>query len=339
MIKLKKILNEIKIDGIEFLKYHGKSDKNIDTHYIPPRDITTEKIKEILENQFIKIPGYRGISYKHAFKNALQTLQYHLFINPGEDFKQKSVDTNNLYYILFENLPSWKSLYENKHRSNSIKFTNNLSEVVSEYMKFDSVLYRIYPKKDAKIFCSEYYVGFLSMPYVRKIVYNIDGPNGPNFSSAMSIISWFLSYIINYHTNLSINSEDSQILYDKISKISVDNKENVENINFENVEKYKTQYIGSFNRLKEYFLNNFDKYNKTHPYLDFLDDLFDPEKNGIKLVKADSTDFHNMLTDKKNIYEFWTTDICYVEPDRYSHREDYSKLSYIMKKDKNDDEK
>ena len=164
MIKLKSILNEIedptkivKIDGIPFKHVKGNSSKGIYSYYVPT-DMNI--FPAYIKNKFIDVGGYRAIESKYAFTTNTNEYVNDLIIQPMNDFNQSSVDANPFYYTLLDNLDNWKKIngIRNDHyRSSSVKFSNDMKIVQSDYMPASTTiayrLYKIYQSKDSTVLC------------------------------------------------------------------------------------------------------------------------------------------------------------------------------------------
>jgi hypothetical protein len=309
MIKLKSILNEIensnnivKIDDIKYTKVHGKSLKGIDSYYSP---INKNEFTDYVKSNFIDINGYRAIDDRFEFKNANNSPANNLIVYPKHDFAQTSVDSHSFYYALLDNLDNWKTINEFEHgqlRSKSIKFSNNQFKVEDDYLRSsNSIMYRIYPKKDASILCAMYENSFMKFPHLFKIV------GKPSFDSALKEVVDFINAVltvVHEYTNDHIKLDD---------RLSIQQSEHV------------LDFIRTLKSLTESQVDNIIRISKSIDIIDhlvdhcnnnvykLLEDLFDPEKNGVRLLKADSQAFREILEYDDDVYELWTSDMCYCE--------------------------
>lgn len=309
MIKLKSILNEIensnnivKIDGIEYTKIRGNSSKGIDSYYSPTNK---NEFTDYVKSNFIDINGYRAITDRFAFKNVNNSPANNLIVYPRHDFKQISVDSHSFYYVLLDNLDNWKKINEFEHgqlRSKSIKFSNNQFKAEDDYLEpRNSIMYRIYPKKDASILCAMYKDSFMNFPHLFKIV------GKAIFDSAVKEVVDFINAVltvVHEYTNDHIKLDDrssiqqSEHVLNFIKPLEPLTESQVENI----IRISKSSDISG--HLVDHCNNNVYK---------LLEDLFDPEKNGVRLLKADSQAFREILEYDDDVYELWTSDMCYCE--------------------------
>lgn len=315
MIKLKSILNEIedstkivKIDGIPFKHIRGKSTRGIDSYYVPTdMNIFSEYIK----NKFIDVCGYRSIEAKYGFKTNNNEYVNDLIIQPMEDFNQSSVDTNSFYYSLMDNLDNWKTIngIRNDHyRSASVKFSNDENIVRTEYMPasttFAYKLYEVYPSKDSTVLCSMYKDSFLYLPHLFKIVDERDFVDVIN-----KIVNFISSIILSMGDYSSIEINDLQSSNNALEYL-YKNEFTPQHLR---IFKNSTSLIRKYDDLTKYMINKCN----SNP-ITLLEDLFDPEKNGIKLLKATSSELREILTNTNTSnefdgYELWTSDMCYCK--------------------------
>ena len=315
MIKLKSILNEIedptkivKIDGIPFKHVKGNSSKGIDSYYVPT-DMNI--FPAYIKNKFIDVGGYRAIESKYAFTTNTNEYVNDLIIQPMNDFNQSSVDANPFYYTLLDNLDNWKKIngIRNDHyRSSSVKFSNDMKIVQSDYMPASTTiayrLYKIYPSKDSTVLCSMYKDSFLYLPHLFDIV------NDWEFVTAIQNVVDFISSVVLSMGDYSSISIDDAASSDKILNYLFHNKLTPENVKSL---KYSTSNIPHYKKLIEYLISEFN--GDTYK---FLEDLFDPDKNGVKLLKATSPELREILTNTNTSnefdgYELWTSDMCYCK--------------------------
>lgn len=302
-----------------------------------------DKIKPTLDKHFSKtypngFHGYRGAGYTES----------NLFLNP-QKLARTSKDSNNLYYVLLDTLPSYKDY---PSRSKSIIFTNKQQEA----RKYNPITFQVYPSNYAKLAVAEAKDEFISLPYA----FSVFGTY--TFSSMISdlVISLASLYLIRPHldelkriyesgnmTHLREWIEDMQAVLSKSTIRSNDFYRNppdvlnfLQAINNTDYKKYIKCMSFLYGKDIAYYHNITLPYNfgpsrfmanllslleYEGPIMDILDDAFDPKKNNIRLMNV--SEATSIMQDTKT-YEIWTDSLCflkmdesYEEPDTYNDPE------------------
>jgi len=303
-----------------------------------------DKIKPTLDKHFSKtypngFHGYRGAGYTES----------NLFLNP-QKLARTSKDSNNLYYVLLDTLPSYKGY---PSRSKSLIFTNKQQEA----RKYNPIIFQVYPSNYAKLAVAEAKDEFISLPYA----FSVFGTY--TFSSMISdlVISLASLYLIIPHLDelKSIyESGDMKKLKEWILEFSYGTlsgsrfrsndffRNPPEVLNFLqtiNNTDYK-KYIKCLSFLygkdisyhhgivlpynfgpARFMANLLSLLEYEGPIMDILDDAFDPKKNNIRLMNV--SEATSIMKDTKT-YEIWTDSLCFLkmdesdeEPDTYDDPE------------------
>lgn len=303
-----------------------------------------DKIKPTLDKHFSKtypngFHGYRGAGYTES----------NLFLNP-QKLARTSKDSNNLYYVLLDTLPSYKGY---PSRSKSLIFTNKQQEA----RKYNPIIFQVYPSNYAKLAVAEAKDEFISLPYAFSVLGTY------SFSAMISdlVISLASLYLIIPHLDelKSIyESGDMKKLKEWILEFSYGTlsgsrfrsndffRNPPEVLNFLqtiNNTDYK-KYIKCLSFLygkdisyhhgivlpynfgpARFMANLLSLLEYEGPIMDILDDAFDPKKNNIRLMNV--SEATSIMKDTKT-YEIWTDSLCFLkmdesdeEPDTYDDPE------------------
>jgi hypothetical protein len=302
-----------------------------------------DKIKPTLDKHFSKtypngFHGYRGAGYTES----------NLFLNP-QKLARTSKDSNNLYYVLMDTLPSYKDY---PSRSKSLIFTNKEEEA----RKYNPIIFQVYPSNYAKLAVADAKDEFISLPYA----FSVFGTY--TFSSMISdlVISLASLYLLRPHldelkriyesgnmTHLREWIEDMQAV---LSKSQVRSNEFfrdktqaldfLQTINNTDYTKYIKCLSFLYGKDISYYHNIVLPYNfgsprfmsnlislleYEGPIMDILDDAFNPKKNNIRLMNV--SEATSLMKDTKT-YEIWTDSLCFLkmdesdeEPDTYNDPE------------------
>ena len=288
-----------------------------------------DKIKPTLDKHFSKtypngFHGYRGAGYTES----------NLFLNP-QKLARTSKDSNNLYYVLMDTLPSYKGY---PSRSKSLIFTNKQQEA----RKYNPRIFQVYPSNYAKLAVAEAKDEFISLPYTFSVLGTY------TFSSMISdlVISLASLYLLRPHLDelkRIYESGDMKELKEWIVEFSEGSlsgspirsneffRDKTQALNFLqaiNNTDYK-KYIKCLSFLYgkdiEYYHNITLPYNfgpsrfmanllslleYEGPIMDILDDAFDPKKNNIRLMNV--SEATSIMKDTKT-YEIWTDSLCFLD--------------------------
>ena len=225
---------------------------------------------------------YRGISGNRSKKYGDKT-----FINP-QKLKRTSQGSSNIYYILFDELGSWKGY---PSRSKSLIFTNH----ISESFEYGEHIYEIFPNNKANIAWAPM-MAFILLPYAEKMI---------GIHTAADISNKVITFL-----KALLNTSSSDIistLSSSSSGIPLLNKLRNINLSEETLSKI---YIENF--VPAYVPDTFIKQYKNSSAYEMIDDLFDPEKNHIK--HGNISQFLTYFNNNSSVtYEIWTDGLCYLE--------------------------
>jgi len=246
--------------------------------------VDLRKGQSLLKISFNKY-AYKSYKFYRSTRSMEHYSDNFLLVVPGK-IERASKDTSNFYYVMFDNLPSWKGY---PSRSKSIIFTNKQS-VASDYT---GTLCQVYPINNAKIAFGVYGDGFLNLPYAFK---RLDVVSIPDF---MQQLNGFFKAV----NSVSIRKGAKQ---DLPSTVSLENSEYKSFLN--SLDNLVTTEVIEDVGLNDYY-SNFCKDIQTHKkgnWEGYFDDLFNPQKNGIHVLTEDN--FNSSL-----VYEFWTDSPCLLK--------------------------
>ena len=302
-----------------------------------------DKIKPTLDKHFSKtypngFHGYRGAGYTES----------NLFLNP-QKLARTSKDSNNLYYVLLDTLPSYKGY---PSRSKSLIFTNKQQEA-RKYSpnRYSPIIFQVYPSNYAKLAVAEAKDEFISLPYA----YSVLGTY--SFSAMISdlVISLASLYLIIPHLDelKSIyESGDMKKLKEWILEFSYGTLSGsrfrsndffrnppevlnfLQTINNTDYKKYIKCLSFLYGKDISYYHGIVLPYNfgpakfmanllslleYEGPIMDILDDAFDPKKNNIRLMNV--SEATSLMKDTKT-YEIWTDSLCFLKMDESDQETD-----------------
>jgi len=287
-----------------------------------------DKIKPTLDKHFSKtypngFHGYRGAGYTES----------NLFLNP-QKLARTSKDSNNLYYVLMDTLPSYKDY---PSRSKSIIFTNKEPEA----RKYHPRIFQVFPSNYAKLAVANAKDEFISLPYA----FSVFGTY--TFSSMISdlVISLASLYLLRPHLdelkriyesgNMAHLREWIEDVQAVLSKSPIRSNEFfrdktqaldfLQTINNTDYTKYIKCLSFLYGKDISYYHNIVLPYNfgsprfmsnlislleYEGPIMDILDDAFNPKKNNIRLMNV--SEATSIMKDTQT-YEIWTDSLCFLD--------------------------
>jgi hypothetical protein len=249
------------------------------------------QVKTLLNSYFSNAYKLKLINHVGIFRS-VRSYRGDYFIVDRSKKERISRDTNNFYTVLMDILPSWKSYPK---RSNSVialvKLKDDVNQAKMDLSYYGDNLYYVFPKNGAKIAVAN---------------------NTDIFSSFKLIDTRFETTLWNWNEGFSgfvVNFLKKEQL------ISVDNGFTSSNINdfLNKLQKHVTKekfveyltYVGSWP-----FISNTRKdieQNFNGDWVEYFDELLNPEKNGFKLVSIDDLQSVQSLTYG---FEIWTDAPC-----------------------------
>jgi hypothetical protein len=268
-------------------------------------------------NRNTSISTYKAIELRPLFSTALDAhLNYakefyrnvgtgvgdNIISNPRR-VTRKSKDAGNLYYVLMDNLPSWKPY---PSRSKSLIFTNHAG-VAADY---PGKLYNVYPKNGAKIGVG-YYDEFLSFEYAATRI----RAASKSVSHISTTFMYFIEDLAVFTNNgllllirdnpRAIATKDYSAFINTLTELC--KREDVRKEMFETDPQYGKLVTSDFARRMVY---DIQKNNKDNNWEKYFDELLNPEKNDFRLITVD--DLVKEPSNKGSMFEYWTDSVCYL---------------------------
>lgn len=296
-------------------------------HSLRTVKMPSDKIQSTLDKHFSKtypdgFHGYRGAKYT----------ENSLFINP-QKLTRTSKDTNNLYYVLMDNLPSYKNY---PSRSKSIIFSNNKSYTEL----YGTHTFQVFPSNYAKIAVAEIKNDFIKFTYAFRVFelydttslvsnlargLNVLYTTHPHLNELKNIydtnnIPQLKEWIVDMSSLLMTSLPSSDGFYKDVPR-TLEFLQKINNTDYKqyiqpllylygNDISYRHHIVLPYTFGEQSFMSTFLLLLETQGrILNILDDLFNPTKNDIQLM--DVSQAKRLMSDPK-IYELWTDSLCYL---------------------------
>jgi hypothetical protein len=279
MIKLKSLLNEAE----------QRKSRNV--------SISPVKAKQLFPLFSDAIAAYKSKAL--FYRNVSTGFGNHIISNP-QLVTRKSKDTFNLYYVLLDNLPSWK---EYPSRSKSIIFTNSFG-IAQEYT---GETYNVFPKNGARIAKGQYKSDYLRFPYTASRIGSSDTAadvmdNFRRFIGVLSTISFDQTLLDLYHNSDTFSSKDYSRFISAMNEACEKAKDIIFNIDIKKIENV-------YGNVTLEMVKDIREHNKDNNWERYLNELFNPKDNYFELLSTADLKLEGNEDEK---YEYWTDGVCYL---------------------------
>lgn len=251
-----------------------------------------------------KFRNYRDSNFYRSSKsvgNYNNNYNYNLCV--PKMLERRSKDSSNIYYVLLDNLPSWKGF---PSRSKSVCFTNS-TDVADTY---SGKLMKVVPIDNSRIAYGVYEEDFLKFPFASKRFIQSSIAGVSNIISRALLTFYSYCYPTTGATGFEILSRLSTIKSNEYQKfLNILEKAS-------QLEEFKKWLELSKNGEFKLFIEDLETY-KRGTWEEYFDDLLNPKKNKIGLLTNGKTfaDGGDDDDDSKS-FEFWTDSPCIVASQR-----------------------